>query len=95
MEVAVCSPTPLDEAPFSLAVCKQALILATSQPMSVSLGGPQSKEFRTESQYVALCFLPSYPVQWRIKPLYICIALLALQGTFLSIVFCDAQKIRG
>ena len=71
MEVAVCSPTPLDEAPSSLAVCKQALILrpsqpgsreaetATSQPMSVSWGRPQSKASRTESQYVALCFLPS------------------------------------
>lgn len=70
MEMAVRSPMPLDEAPFSLAVYKQALILqpsqpdsqeaetATSQPTSVSWGGPQSKEFRTESHSVTLCSLP-------------------------------------
>ena len=71
MEVALRAPMPLAEAPFPLAVHKWALILHRSQPdtqeaetaapqsMSVSWGGPQWEGFWTESQYVALCSLPS------------------------------------
>lgn len=71
MEVALRSPMPLAEAPFSLAVHKWALILqpsqpdtqeaetAAPQPMSVSWDGPQWEGFWTESPYVALCSLPS------------------------------------
>lgn len=100
-------PMPLDEAPFSLVMYKLALILqpsqpdsqeaetAISQPMSVSWGGPQSKEFRTESQFVTLCSLPSLSSTVENKAAVHLYSAFSLTRHFLTIVFCDAHKIHG
>lgn len=66
MGVALVSPLPSVEVLPSLTLILQSnhpntgeAATAAPQTISVNWGGPQVRGFRTESQEVALCFLPS------------------------------------